>query len=940
MRVAPWIASAVWLLLVCGGGLVAADTCRVTAGTCSWGPIGSHAGCTVSCGTIDGDDTVIIEDGARMECAGDLTWNDSPGASLQVKDGGELDCRAQDDGFVLTLGSASPGLVCFQGSTCSFAPRYRSYGPSPPAPQVSRDVVAAQWPVGELLFCPDASDEPDCDGAQGGNGSILRLIYDAASHPDAAEAIGDLDPGVDLFCPWDFDESDDVVPYEAGFCHPVVGTGGQGARTWLEIDVDGNSTEDPGGYPLALRRNVMTTLAAPAAPGERSVLLNCGPAETSCHLDTEGDRTYIGYWMYLADSDGAVTEGPYKIVDTRFEAPGDPSDTARLTLMRAGRNNSRGLDLLHDGSGLVFLSYVGLLPGDPFYVQAPIKITSASPPEVDPTDGAIFLAGTTRAQGMWLEDIRSLSIQAGTVVGEIRDIVKRGGGDGAAFTGEAFNLGLSGVTVDHFVNSGDEPGFTDHGLRITQDAAGTHLRHLYFQFNGDDDVVFNSSVGAGHSIEYVHVRHESAGDNSSEIFDLQNSQGGPFLGETPIRGVVCEGRCGHLPYSRIVDSGPDNTATLSDLVVLGHPGPLALPATVRVRNLFAVNVEISPVGGSSLLPDDVDGCVVRDVQLAGSSRLLLGGDGVVRRNCLLHDIHLERASDQGLIQAGSTHENLAFVDIGSSGPCTGDCRLLGFGPGGIGPLSRLAFVLTPGFAADLNTYVDQQTSDSDFVAGTVDRMLFAHLARSPSALRAYESHDPEALGKFGDRFCFWDNVEDANDPGAMTGPMTTGQPTVFLDLASGRVDQAVASPCPESGTDDAGLPEMNWALAKTGLGPEHTGAISDIALYGSAHGGTVRLWIDGVTLEVATAAGQGPESVLDALAAAINADTALAGMGVSAQRSGQTLETSGDIWGLALQDAGLTSAGPRAIPGLPAPALATLVLLAAVLAASRASRRI
>ena len=71
-------------------------------------------------------------------------------------------------------------------------------------------------------------------------------------------------------------------------------------------------------------------------------------------------------------------------------------------------------------------------------------------------------------------------------------------------------------------------------------------------------------------------------------------------------------------------------------------------------------------------------------------------------------------------------------------------------------------------------------------------------------------------------------------------------------------------------------------------------------------GGQVRLTISGVLVSVNTVAGQTSAQVIAALAAAINANSTLAGLGVTASASQDTLTTNGDITQVTVTDTGLT----------------------------------
>lgn len=99
-------------------------------------------------------------------------------------------------------------------------------------------------------------------------------------------------------------------------------------------------------------------------------------------------------------------------------------------------------------------------------------------------------------------------------------------------------------------------------------------------------------------------------------------------------------------------------------------------------------------------------------------------------------------------------------------------------------------------------------------------------------------------------------------------------------------------------------------------------------IYGTAEGGTVDCTISGVMLQVVTTAGMTALQVAAAVAAEINADPTLSGMGITAWTQGNTIITTGTIDVYALNDPGLTGGIPE-IPALPAGGLALGLLLIA-----------
>ena len=88
------------------------------------------------------------------------------------------------------------------------------------------------------------------------------------------------------------------------------------------------------------------------------------------------------------------------------------------------------------------------------------------------------------------------------------------------------------------------------------------------------------------------------------------------------------------------------------------------------------------------------------------------------------------------------------------------------------------------------------------------------------------------------------------------------------------------------------------------LGQDDT--VSDWEFFGTAHGGTIDFTVNGVALQVITIAGQTADQVAAAVAAAINGNTTLASMGVTASANGSQVTTNGTITSVTNNDPGIT----------------------------------
>jgi uncharacterized repeat protein (TIGR01451 family) len=179
--------------------------------------------------------------------------------------------------------------------------------------------------------------------------------------------------------------------------------------------------------------------------------------------------------------------------------------------------------------------------------------------------------------------------------------------------------------------------------------------------------------------------------------------------------------------------------------------------------------------------------------------------------------------------------------------------------------------------------------------------------------------------------------------GTLVSLRTFGEATTPERQTNGRVTFAVADAHPVCGNGIVDMLEpCDSALAPPYLSLcSETCELSDFRpLFAEpeAEGGTVTLTVDGITVVVPTSPGQDPDDILAALAAAINADPALAALGTTASVEFPRLVTTGRIEEYVVSDNGLI--GVRLVPAL-SPALQGLAwgLVCAIgLAATRRRR--
>lgn len=114
---------------------------------------------------------------------------------------------------------------------------------------------------------------------------------------------------------------------------------------------------------------------------------------------------------------------------------------------------------------------------------------------------------------------------------------------------------------------------------------------------------------------------------------------------------------------------------------------------------------------------------------------------------------------------------------------------------------------------------------------------------------------------------------------------------------------------------------------------------AQVTLFGTAEGGSVSVTVDGVTLPVVTLVGTSALDVLGDLAAAINADPTLQGLGTTGAVLGGVLVTNGTVSDFTILDPGLTESPPVAVPALGPWGVGALAALLLGAGAGRLRRR-
>ena len=174
---------------------------------------------------------------------------------------------------------------------------------------------------------------------------------------------------------------------------------------------------------------------------------------------------------------------------------------------------------------------------------------------------------------------------------------------------------------------------------------------------------------------------------------------------------------------------------------------------------------------------------------------------------------------------------------------------------------------------------------------------------------------------------------DADNNGFIDGPDNISEQAVTITKDNARASKT-------TGGDLGRCSQEPGPLATTGAECDQVlntfsflvDSFSEFALFetqsvwpfsGTAEGGTVEFTIDGVMLVVVTTAGQSAATVAANVAAAINADATLSGLGITATAVGGIVTTNGSVTAALIADPGLSHAA--AVPALSLWGLALLI---------------
>lgn len=142
------------------------------------------------------------------------------------------------------------------------------------------------------------------------------------------------------------------------------------------------------------------------------------------------------------------------------------------------------------------------------------------------------------------------------------------------------------------------------------------------------------------------------------------------------------------------------------------------------------------------------------------------------------------------------------------------------------------------------------------------------------------------------------------------GPMAEGETLVIP------VTYSVVGPAQEIRAEvQSSLPDPNGALARQPMELIDDDLARMAALGGSAEGGTLKLKVAGVALNVPMSPAESREDVAQALVEAVNGDSTLSALRVTAQASGGLVELSEPIQSLVLDEGGIERGEPVPFQG-------------------------
>ncbi|MGH0037642.1 MAG: hypothetical protein ACQGVK_21645 [Myxococcota bacterium] len=830
--------------LLCTLSLTAAD--RAQGATCTfltsgdWGPIGSYSGLT-DCGTIQGDEELVIPSGVSVRVVDDIVQAGGIDARITVEAGGSLVVSALDrqpaaGRTVVSLNDG--GIWCLSGSTCTFAGGYRPVASATPA-LVDDVSLAGRSVVESMLPCPgfDASLgewRSDCDSLLTDPGDRAGLAQEngfffAPTTENLArhipESLDAMEPG-DVLCFSDGDPGTPEAPVDDGFCYEVTEVSGDpsgAAPSYLIIDLRQTAPHSPREttYPLALRENRVSTLVANVSQGARHAAVGASA------LQGIRPRERVGMWLRFAAADGSPEPLAARISRTwndpapgeaPIDCPGvDPCDVVEIY-------DPAGFGASHDAAKSVWLGF-GHGPGDEFFVMSPVVLTDADGVANPDLSRSFSFASTLRLVATLVDRTSGVLIESDANLVELRDLWLRdvvAGGATIPANGRKLKVLVHGGERLLRVSStgGSPPGVPDrtHGIVLDtddSDVEDVRIFGLGVRHHGDDCLGVTADVG----VTVVRYRCEWSAAEAESCNPID-------LGGSPDERIVFS----DIQCIDCTDSSPlVNMSDADEVRIIGAARWGEVGRFEQGDSTGLVVRDLLSVGGDGRLPLSVSRFVVAltDTRPAFGTGVLIDKPQLDVRNGIIRDVVrssaiIARAPEDGVL------ENVAFIDVDTDGDCatSATCSVLILGPASDD--ARVTDV-TIAYSPDATTQIEygaRATSLSDL---TVDGLLVSRMNRSLSNgtgifgnLTAMDTtFDSTTRGP-----CLHEVSAPAQQPAGLPPSTHELAGPILVDAAAGRFDPIPGGPADlvpcgvRSGPEAPGMHQTRWIHSISRIAPE------------------------------------------------------------------------------------------------------------------------
>jgi len=805
-----------------GGAPAARAAVCVSTGSFAWTGVGAGQW---SCGPGTADDSYRIAAGHVVSLEADVLLSDAPGAGLRVLDGGTLDTSASPGAVLLRLGPG--GLVCDPGSICRLLGHYRELRSA--AASLHADLASAgHWRLDEIVPCPGGAGpggaQPDCDGTAvpPGSPSQLRLRWPAPAAPGGPgpalpldDALAALEPGRDVLCFSSPVPGPVWLGADTNHCYEIASVRSASAPYAIDLDVR-QGTLDQHGYPLARRELAQTVVASAAGPGARELELASGTLPDVA----PGRQAWVGRWLRLAEGPGPCPSSgaqPCHAAPTAFKISRSHDGGAGADRVEIG--DPRGLPTAVPVGATAWIDY-GWAAGDRFFVLAPLRIRGAGSDEL--AFPRVELLGEAEVRAAVFARVRGVEVEgSGLALWQdvwLQDCVAEGSRCLGITDAEEIRFGRTQITGGSALGPVQD---RTHSV-VLDDTSEVTLEDLAIRHHGDDCVSFPPGTDG---VTIRRLRCAFASDNAESV-NLVGGNGNA-LADLLVEDGLCDDCTGVDP----VFAGMSlTTGSVEGVLAWGTAGAAGGGDAVPVRN-FGMVGGVHDSGGA-LLPPDVDGFSVRDLERTAGNGLISNGAVLSARNGVVSRVTV--ASTVGLtVPQDGVLENLALLDLSTTAACTGSCRLMLHGNFVDTTLRRVVVAHSPGVSAGFDLGFRSSASSGDGLVLDGVQMagwqgpLADHAWLIPSAIM------PEI--DFGAGPCFHGNASDGPSGTVANLPPTAvqGVPAQFVDPVAGRFDVVPGSPAQlagcgvASGADAPGIRGLPWAWRLSHLPAERMAEDAD-----------------------------------------------------------------------------------------------------------------